>query len=268
LVPPTIPSVSVESKPESGDNNKILDPSYKGQSAGDRDEGINKHRSRYTTHMEATVGKVLHDTQNKDIITPDEVFIPAKRMNAPHLSNRNNIIGGILPTGDPYETTAQQMQTGTETEKKFTSRKKTLKEFEPELFVSPITGEQIANYGTWADDLKQQHATREQAQVVDESPDDPLMAKLKSQLNARGAKGMIGLGRLFRIMDDDGSGSLSFQEFKKAMQDIGLGLNDVELIVLFKRFDVSGKQSISYNDFLTTVAVSTQLYFDSTLVFH
>lgn len=62
------------------------------------------------------------------------------------------------------------------------------------------------------------------------------MYKLKQQLSMRGAKGILGLGRLFRIMDDDKSNSLCFNEFKKAMKEFGMALNDTELILLYKRF--------------------------------
>jgi hypothetical protein len=38
-------------------------------------------------------------------------------------------------------------------------------------------------------------------------------------------------------MDDDGSRSLSFPEFKKAMREVGLtGTSDTEIVMLFKRF--------------------------------
>ena len=53
-----------------------------------------------------------------------------------------------------------------------------------------------------------------------------ILDNLKKQLSQRGARGIIGLQRKFKIMDDDGSQSLSFAEFKKAMQECALSLND------------------------------------------
>jgi Ca2+-binding EF-hand superfamily protein len=38
-------------------------------------------------------------------------------------------------------------------------------------------------------------------------------------LARRGARGMIGLQRIFKIMDDNNSNSLDIQEFWKAMND-------------------------------------------------
>lgn len=204
--------------------------------------------------MNSSVGKILHE---KNEITPDDVSMPAKRMTGTRVSNMNNsLIGGQAPQGDPYLTTAQMMNSGEGTEKKLGSKKKILNEFQPELFVSPITGEQIADYGTWVDDIKNKTVKPKEEPEEDPYKNDPIMGKLKAQLSMRGAKGIIGLGRLFKIMDDDRSNSLSFAEFKKAMKDFGMVLNDTELVVLFKRFDISKSGAISYNDFLTTIAGS------------
>ena len=42
-----------------------------------------------------------------------------------------------------------------------------------------------------------------------------LLIRLKREMRKRGAEGLAGLGRKFRIMDDDNSGSLALPEFKK-----------------------------------------------------
>ena len=60
-----------------------------------------------------------------------------------------------------------------------------------------------------------------------------IKAKLVGELKSRGARGIIGLGRKFRIMDDDGSKSLNLGEFKKAMRECNLQLDDIELRHLF-----------------------------------
>lgn len=234
--------------------------------------------------MNSSMGKILISDPSK---APPEVNIPGKKLLDPTISNYNNaIIGGQAANGDPYLTTAQVMNAGDNSDGKHHSRKKLLRPFEPELFVSPITGEPIANYGTWAEDLKALQSGAKTIPIEPEEDDDekndPIMFKLKNQMKLRGAKGIIGLSRVFKIMDDDGSKSLSFQEFKKAMKEMGKILSDSELIILFKRFgmfsyimnyyspflnnlislvnlnciDLSKSGVISYNDFLTTVSVS------------
>ncbi len=240
------------------EENLHLDPSYNQNKPHSADSF--GHRYKYNSHMNSTVGKMIHEPAT-DAENP---YFPSKRMNGPQISNCNNsLIGGVPPDGDPFVTVTQQMQNGMEMEKKSSTRKKPHKEFDAELFISPITGEQIGNYGTWVADMryKDQHNS---TSVTAEVEDDPIMAKLKAQLAARGARGIIGLGRMFKIADDDSSNNLSFQEFKKAMRDIGMTLNDAELIILFKRFDASNIGSISYNDFLTTIAVIS--YFNQFIV--
>lgn len=80
--------------------------------------------------------------------------------------------------------------------------------------------------------------------------------QLREQLSARGAKGIIGLSRKFRIMDDDNSKSLSLSEFKKAMRECSLNLTELQLNELFAIFDRDRSGSISYDEFLQGVRVS------------
>ena len=76
------------------------------------------------------------------------------------------------------------------------------------------------------------------------------LERLREQLAQRGARGIIGVGRKFRIMDDSGNGSLSMSEFKKAMQECALTLKDDELSQLFKHFDKDSSGDIDFEEFL------------------
>jgi hypothetical protein len=42
---------------------------------------------------------------------------------------------------------------------------------------------------------------------------------IRDKIKARGARGIIGLARVFKIMDDNNSRSLDLAEFKKAIGD-------------------------------------------------
>ena len=64
-----------------------------------------------------------------------------------------------------------------------------------------------------------------------------LLDKLKAQLRSRGARGLAGLARKFKIMDDDGQGLISLGEFKKAMGEMEMALSPAELRILFDHFD-------------------------------
>ena len=58
---------------------------------------------------------------------------------------------------------------------------------------------------------------------------EALAVKLKEKLATRGARGIIGLQRQFKIMDDDNSKSLNKYEFSKAMNDFMLGFNQGQI---------------------------------------
>lgn len=46
-----------------------------------------------------------------------------------------------------------------------------------------------------------------------------LVERFREKLKARGGRGMIGLRRQFKIMDDNNSGTLDMYEFKKGIKD-------------------------------------------------
>lgn len=80
-----------------------------------------------------------------------------------------------------------------------------------------------------------------------------LVEKLRTKLASRGARGIIGLGKQFRIMDDNNSRSLDTYEFNKAMKDYMLGFNDSELRTLFQYFDMDRSGTIDYDEFMRAI---------------
>jgi len=73
---------------------------------------------------------------------------------------------------------------------------------------------------------------------------------LRLQCLKRGAAGIKGLGRAFRIMDDDSNRKLDKYEFKKGLSDYGLVLEDEEITNLFNTFDADASGSIEFEEFL------------------
>ena len=65
--------------------------------------------------------------------------------------------------------------------------------------------------------------------------------------------GIVGLGRKFKIIDDDGSGQLSVAEFKKAIKEHTLDWSDSQFQMVFNHFDVDGSGTITYDEFLSGV---------------
>lgn len=99
-----------------------------------------------------------------------------------------------------------------------------------------------------------------QRRVPDKEPGVPANATEETLLNHiqttianRGARGIAGIQRKFKIADDNNSKSLDKEEFKKAMHDFRIGLNDRQVGLAFDIFDRDGSGEISYNEFLRTV---------------
>lgn len=64
---------------------------------------------------------------------------------------------------------------------------------------------------------------------------------------------MVGLQRVFNMMDDDNSGSLSQREFAKACKDFKVGVSEENVPTLFQKFDANGDGTMSYDEFLQNV---------------
>ena len=63
----------------------------------------------------------------------------------------------------------------------------------------------------------------------------------------------MGIAKKFKIADDDRSGQLDKEEFKKAMHDFRIGLNQQQVARAFDLFDRDGSGGISYDEFLRMV---------------
>lgn len=93
--------------------------------------------------------------------------------------------------------------------------------------------------------------------AISATPDTsiPGLESLRSQLVSRGARGIVGLQRKFRIIDDDGSGHVNLAEFKKGIRESGVTLSELELNQLFNFFDKDRSGSVSFDEFITGVRV-------------
>lgn len=80
-----------------------------------------------------------------------------------------------------------------------------------------------------------------------------LLDLFRSKLAARGARGLIGLAKQFKIADDDNSKDLDTYEFKKAIRDFRVGLEDKDSERLFRIFDRDRSGKIDYEEFLRGV---------------
>lgn len=100
---------------------------------------------------------------------------------------------------------------------------------------------------------EQQRERGDQWKGVHHSEDD-MVKMFKARLAARGARGILGMQRVFKIMDDNRNGTLEIQEFWKAICDFRVALNPDEARKLFDLFDRNGDGAVDYDELLRAVA--------------
>lgn len=83
----------------------------------------------------------------------------------------------------------------------------------------------------------------------------PLVVKFREGVLSRGPAGIKEIGRFFKLMNDDGSHSLSFDEFFKGLNDYNVGLTKSEASELFKIFDKDESGSIDFDELLFSARV-------------
>lgn len=99
----------------------------------------------------------------------------------------------------------------------------------------------------------QPRSSQEAAYIDDGEAPEAVLERLRKSLKRRGAEGIRGLSRHFRICDRNNNGLLDIDEFDKCCRINRLDLSQSERRKLFKFFDVDRNGSIAYNEFLRTV---------------
>ena len=77
-----------------------------------------------------------------------------------------------------------------------------------------------------------------------------MIALFTDRIKARGARGMIGLQRIFNVMDDDNSRSLSIGEFTKACRDFRVGISEEYNPTIFNAFDLNRDGNLNFDEFV------------------
>lgn len=79
------------------------------------------------------------------------------------------------------------------------------------------------------------------------------MEAFRNKIKQRGARGIIGLQRIFKIIDDDRSKSLNKYEFTKAINDFRIEIPKESIDAVFVAFDRNRDGTIDYDEFLRMI---------------
>jgi len=80
-----------------------------------------------------------------------------------------------------------------------------------------------------------------------------MMTLFRDRIKSRGARGIIGMQRVFKIMDDDDSHCLSLYEFTKACRDFKIGISEEYIPTIFNAFDLNHDGTLSIDEFLLAI---------------
>lgn len=88
-------------------------------------------------------------------------------------------------------------------------------------------------------------------------PEDPMSKEIVQNFRdcivQRGARGIVGLRRCFKVIDDNGSKTLDFDEFYKGLCDFRIKCDKNQGKQLFDAIDVQGNGAIDYDEFLRII---------------
>jgi len=79
---------------------------------------------------------------------------------------------------------------------------------------------------------------------------EEILAEIKATLKSRGAMAIRGIGRVFRILDDNRNRQVDLNELLWGLKDFGIHLNETQAKCILGKFDRDGSGSVSFDEFI------------------
>ncbi len=90
-------------------------------------------------------------------------------------------------------------------------------------------------------------------EFLSQDPVEQILNQIRGKLAERGVAGVCSIARNFRILDENNTQTIDFDEFKKCCNDYNFGLNDNQIEIAFSSFDRDNTGEIDYDEFLRTI---------------
>ena len=104
-----------------------------------------------------------------------------------------------------------------------------------------------------AEKYQEKFGDRRPGQTQEEAKEEKVniaFKKLRKEILSRGCGGLISLNRQFKLLDENNSKTLDFDEFCNALKEFKINLTNEEITSLFNCFDKNGNGVIEYNEFI------------------
>ena len=100
---------------------------------------------------------------------------------------------------------------------------------------------------------KPQQTEQSKQEYLEEEEINEILTKIRNKLASRGVRGIVSIAKNFKIIDDNDSKTVDFDEFRKAAKDFRFGLTEEEVEKAFVAFDRKNSGTIDYDEFLRTL---------------
>ena len=126
------------------------------------------------------------------------------------------------------------------------------KKFDTEKKPSQVEAPRASNENDEPDDDEVQGGATKKDLSKDNTVES-ILNIIREQLSEKGVQGICSMARNFRIVDENNTQTIDFNEFKKACNNFNFGLDDNQMRIAFVAFDRDNTGEIDYDEFIRSV---------------
>ena len=99
----------------------------------------------------------------------------------------------------------------------------------------------------------QVQGTSSKKDYLSENSIENILNIIREKLNKRGVQGICSLSRNFRIVDENNTQTINFNEFQKACKTFNFGLDENQMRIAFVAFDRDNTGEFDYDEFIRSI---------------
>ena len=121
------------------------------------------------------------------------------------------------------------------------------------------THKAVSNQNHWVIQLASDPSAEAPVAEAPKYTAEQMVQEIKDKLKSRGAMMIRGIGRVFRILDDNRNRQIDGNEMMWGLKDFDIHLNEEQVKALISEFDRDGSGTVNFDEFLRALRVSTQI---------